>query len=64
MYEQIFDPVGGSLALSSLVAVLPLLTIFILLGVVRMKAHWAGLIALAVALAVAVFVYGMPAGRP
>ncbi len=63
MYEQIFDPVGGSLALSSLVAVLPLLTIFILLGVVRMKAHWAGLIALAVALAVAVFVYGMPAGQ-
>jgi lactate permease len=63
MYEQIFDPVGGSLALSSLVAVLPLLTIFVLLGVVRMKAHWAGLIALAVALAVAVFVYGMPAGQ-
>jgi lactate permease len=63
VYEQIFDPVGGSLALSSLVAALPLLTIFVLLGVVRMKAHWAGLIALAVALAVAVFVYGMPAGQ-
>jgi lactate permease len=63
MYEQIFDPVGGSLALSSLVALLPLLTIFVLLGVLRMKAHWAALIALAVALAVAVFVYGMPAGQ-
>jgi lactate permease len=63
VYEQIFDPVGGSLALSSLVALLPLLTIFVLLGVVRMKAHWAGLIALAVALVVAVAVYGMPAGQ-
>jgi lactate permease len=63
VYEQIFDPVGGSLALSSLVALLPLLTIFVLLGVLRMKAHWAALISLAVALAVAVFVYAMPAGQ-
>ena len=63
MYEQIFDPVGGSLALSSLVALLPLLTIFILLGVLRMKAHWAALISLAVALAVAVLVYAMPVGQ-
>ncbi|MBC8091454.1 MAG: L-lactate permease [Pseudonocardia sp.] len=63
MYEQIFDPVGGSLALSSLVALLPLITIFVLLGVVRMKAHWAGLIALAVALVVAIAVYGMPFGQ-
>ncbi len=63
MYEQIFDPVGGSLALSSLVAALPLLTIFVLLGVVRMKAQWAALISLAVALVVAVAVYGMPVGQ-
>ncbi len=63
MYEQIFDPVGGSLALSSLVAALPLLTIFVLLGVLRMKAQWAALISLAVALVVAVAVYGMPVGQ-
>ncbi|TPG34999.1 L-lactate permease [Mycolicibacterium hodleri] len=63
MYEQIFDPVGNSLGLSTLFAVLPLLTIFVLLGVVRMKAQWAGLIALAVALVVAVAVYGMPVGQ-
>ncbi len=60
MYEQVFDPVGGSLALSAIFAALPLLTIFILLGVVRMKAQWASLIALAVALVVAVAVYSMP----
>ncbi|MBA3522976.1 MAG: L-lactate permease [Geodermatophilaceae bacterium] len=63
MYEQIFDPVGNSLALSSIFAALPLLTIFVLLGGLRMKAQWAGLIALVVALAVAVFVYSMPVGQ-
>ncbi|MEO6881651.1 MAG: L-lactate permease [Mycobacteriaceae bacterium] len=62
MYTQVFDPVGSSLGLSALVAVLPLLTIFILLGVVKMKAQWAGLIALLVAIVVAVAVYGMPVG--
>ncbi len=63
MYEQIFDPVGDSLGLSTLFAVLPLLTIFVLLGLLRMKAQWAALIALAVSLVVAVAVYGMPVGQ-
>ncbi len=63
MYEQIFDPVGNSLGLSSIFAVLPLLTIFVLLGALTMKAQWAGLISLAVALAVAIFVYDMPTGQ-
>ena len=63
MYEQIFDPVGNSLALSSIFAALPLLTIFVLLGALKMKAQWAGLISLAVALAVAILVYDMPTGQ-
>ncbi len=63
MYNQIFDPVGGSLALSALVALLPLLTIFLLLGVLKMPAQWAALIALAVSLAVAIIAYGMPVGQ-
>ncbi|MDN5769083.1 MAG: L-lactate permease [Humibacillus sp.] len=63
MYRQIFDPVGGSLALSALVALLPLLTIFLLLGVAKMKAQWASLIALGVALVVAIVAYGMPVGQ-
>ena len=63
MYEQIFDPVGNSLGLSSIFAALPLLTIFILLGALKMKAQWAGLISLAVALAVAILVYDMPTGQ-
>ena len=63
MYEQIFDPVGNSLALSTIFAVLPLLTIFLLLGVFKVKAQWAGLASLCVALIVAVFVYSMPVGQ-
>jgi len=63
MYTQIFDPVNHSLGLTTIFAVLPLLTIFVLLGVVKMKAQWAALIALAVAIVVAIAVYGLPTGQ-
>ena len=32
MYEQVFDPVGGSLGLTAIFAVLPLLVLFVLLA--------------------------------
>lgn len=60
MFTQPLDPVADSLALSALIALLPLLTLFVLLGVLRLRAHWAGLGALAVALAIAVLGFGMP----
>lgn len=60
MYEQVLDPLLGSLGLSALAAALPLLVLFVLLGIVRMAAWKASLIALVVALAVAVLVYPMP----
>ena len=60
MYTPDLAPLAGSRMLSSLVAILPLLTIFVTLGVLRWKAHWAGLSALAVAGLVAALVYGMP----
>ena len=63
MYEQVFDPVSNSLALTSIFAVLPLVTLFVLLGGLRWKAQWAGLTALAVAILVAVLVYSMPVGQ-
>ena len=50
----------GSLGLSALVAVLPLATVLVLLGVVRMRAHHAALIGLLVALVVGIAAYGMP----
>jgi lactate permease len=63
MYKQVLDPVGHSLAWSSLVAALPLVVLFVLLGVVRMRAWTASLVALAVALVIAIAVYGMPVGQ-
>lgn len=63
MYVQQLEPVADSLGLSALVATLPLLTVLVLLGAVRMKAHLAGLIGLGVAALVAWIVYGMPLGQ-
>src|SRR5947209_8471004 len=63
VYKQVLDPVSHSLGLSSIFAILPLLTLFVLLGVVRMKAHWASIASLAVALIVAIAVYSMPAAQ-
>jgi lactate permease len=62
MYEQIYEPIAGNLALSTLVAVIPIVVLFALLAGVRMAAQWASLITLAVALVIAVLVYGMPVG--
>ncbi|WP_433718105.1 L-lactate permease [Actinoplanes sp. CA-051413] len=62
-FTIVTDPAGNSLALSALFAALPLLTLFILLGALRMRAWLAGIIALAVALVVAVAVYAMPVGQ-
>ncbi len=63
MFQQVADPVGGSLALSALIAALPLLTLFVLLGALRWKAWQAGLVSLVVALGVAIFAFRMPAGQ-
>ncbi|BBZ29824.1 L-lactate permease [Mycolicibacterium madagascariense] len=63
MYQQVLDPVAGSLAWSALVAAVPLLLLFVLLGVFKVTAWLASLVSLAVSLAVAVAVYGMPVGQ-
>ena len=63
MYTQVFDPVGDSLGLSSIFAALPLLVLFVLIGVVRMAAQWAALIGLSVALLVAIVIYDVPLGQ-
>ncbi len=63
MFQQVADPVGGSLALSALIAALPLVTLFVLLGALKWKAWQAGIASLVVALGVAIFAFGMPAGQ-
>jgi lactate permease len=63
MYKQVLDPVSHSLGVTSIFAVIPLLTLFILLGALRMKAWLASVITLAVAIIIATAVYSMPAGQ-
>ncbi|MCW3001491.1 MAG: L-lactate transport [Conexibacter sp.] len=63
MYKQVYDPVSNSLGLSTIFAVLPLVTLFVLLGGLRVRAQWAALASLAVAIIVAVVVYPMPVGQ-
>jgi len=63
VYKQVYDPVGDSLGLSTIFAVLPLVTLFVLLGGVKLKAQWAALASLAVAILVAIIVYSMPVGQ-
>ena len=63
MYRPVLDSVNGSLALTAVVAMLPLLTLFILLGVLRMTAWKAALISLGVSLFVAIVAYSMPVGQ-
>ncbi|RAX48774.1 L-lactate permease [Arthrobacter sp. AQ5-05] len=56
------DPLSGSIALSAIVSLLPLVTFFVMLAVVKAKAHISGLASLLVAILVAIFVFKMPAG--
>ena len=63
MFQQDLNPVGGSLALSALCAAIPLVTLFVLLGGLRLKAWVAGLISLGVALVIAVALFKMPVGQ-
>jgi lactate permease len=61
-WTQNFTPVGDNLALSALVALIPILYFFWALAVKRMKGYMAGITTLLVALAVVVVVYKMPVG--
>ena len=62
VYRQIYAPFSHSLGLSSIFAALPLITLFVLLGGLRMRAWMASIIALAVSIVVAVAVYPMAIG--
>jgi lactate permease len=63
MYKQVLDPVGDSLFASAIFAALPVITLFVLLGGLKLKAHIAALVSLAVALLVAIIAYSMPVGQ-
>lgn len=63
MWEQNYHPIAGSLAYSALVAAIPLLILFYMLGVKRKPSWMAGLSALGVAFVLAVALVGMPAAQ-
>jgi lactate permease len=63
VYQQDFNPVSDSLGLTAIFAGLPIICLFVLLGGFRMKAQWAALISLGVAMLVALIVYDMPFGQ-
>jgi hypothetical protein len=43
MYQQVYDPVGDSFGLTAIFAVLPLITLFVLLGGLKWSAHWSAI---------------------
>ena len=60
MWQHNYEPLGDSLALSAPVAALPIVVLFLMLGVWRAPTWKAALSGLVTALLVAVAVYGMP----
>src|ERR1700741_135160 len=62
MFQQLLTPVADSLGLSFLVAVLPIVTVLVLLGALRRPAWQAALAGLIIALVIAVTAWGVPFG--
>ncbi len=60
-YSQAYNPTGSAI-LSTLLAALPVLILLGGLGVFQIRAHIAAFIGMVAALALAIFVFGMPAG--
>ncbi|MCU1434778.1 MAG: L-lactate transport [Pseudarthrobacter sp.] len=63
MFQQILDPIAGSLVISALCAALPLVLLFVLLGVFKVKAPIAALAGLALSLVLAVVGWQMPVNQ-
>lgn len=62
MFQQLLTPVGDSLGLSFLVAVVPVVVVLIMLGVLRRPGWQAALAGLIVGLVIAIYVWQMPPG--
>ncbi len=60
MWQHNYEPIAGSLGVSAIVAALPIVVLFVMLGVLRKPAWMSAATALASALLVSLFVYRMP----
>lgn len=63
MFQQILDPIAGSLVISALCAALPLVLLFVLLGVFKVKAPMAALASLSLSLLLAIVGWQMPVNQ-
>ncbi|MCK0209039.1 L-lactate permease [Starkeya koreensis] len=61
-WNQVYDPFG-SMALSTLLAAVPIVVMLVGLGFLHMKAHVAAFAGLVAAFVIAVFIFGMPADK-
>jgi len=61
MWSHVYAPLGGSVALSAVVAAAPIVVLLVTLGILRLPAWKSALLGLAAAELVALFMYGMPA---
>lgn len=60
MWQHNYEPIASNLGLSALVAAIPIVVLFVMLGALRKPAWISALAALVSALLVALFAYGMP----
>ena len=60
MWQHNYEPIGGSLGVSALVAAIPIIVLLVMLAVLRKPSWLSALAALASGLIVALVVYGMP----
>jgi lactate permease len=61
MWQHNYEPIAGSLGASALVAAIPIVVLFLMLGVFRKPAWMSAASGLASALLVSILAYGMPA---
>src|SRR3989441_7849468 len=61
-FHQVYNPVGGNIALSALIAGVPLYILFIMLAVMRLPAWLSALVAMLSAAVLAALVWRMPVG--
>ena len=60
MWEHNYQPIGDSLGLSAIVAAIPIVVLFVMLGALRKPAWMSAVTALGSALVIALVAYGMP----